>query len=284
VATVLPNEKPGLLAFGLDSTSKPGLCKPRYLAQIKYLSSDHIVTWSVRRLCSSSRSFTSRFQICDPTNIHWVAIEIPLISPKMCLDFTATQRISVGSQICKREVKEWLVLYNLCTDHIMIRSELKYLIGAKVAGPVQWNRGPGTTWPNNGGSMSGPGNNPAKTKQFGFRPDLEPNRTEPLPKNRTTGGLPGPVATTRPGAPRLNRCRQPAPELMPSVQWMPLAPTSDNYRVHSFQSDNLLAGFVRSHTSHCCAEFFTPDVYAQNSQHHTDSDPDMVTDEGTSNG
>jgi len=39
------------------------------LPPIKYLSSDRIVTSSVCRLCSSSRPFSSRFQICDPTNI-----------------------------------------------------------------------------------------------------------------------------------------------------------------------------------------------------------------------
>jgi len=154
VATVLPHEKPGPLAFGPVSTSKPGLCKPRCLTPIKYVSSDRIVTWSVRRLCSSGRSVTYRFQICDPTNIRWVAIENPLISRKMCLYFTATQRISVGSQIWKWEMKQRLVLHILHTDHVMIRSELKYLIGAKVAGTVIWNRSPG--------------NNPAKTKRFGF--------------------------------------------------------------------------------------------------------------------
>jgi hypothetical protein len=31
-----------------------------------------------------------------------------------------------------QEVKEGLKLDNLCTDHVMIRSELKYLIGAKM--------------------------------------------------------------------------------------------------------------------------------------------------------
>ena len=112
------------------------------LAPIKYLSWDRIMTWWVRRLFSSCRSFTSWVQICDPTNIRWVAIENPLISVKICPYFIATQRISVGSQIWKREAKEQLELYNLCTDHVMIRSELKYLIGAKVAGTVKWNRGP----------------------------------------------------------------------------------------------------------------------------------------------
>jgi len=101
------------------------------LPPIKYLSSDRIMTWSVRRLCSSSRSFTSRSQICDLTNIRWVAIENPLISLTICPFLTATQRISVGSQIGKWEVKERPELHNLHTDHVTIQWELKYLIGGK---------------------------------------------------------------------------------------------------------------------------------------------------------
>jgi len=48
---------------------------PPTLAPIKYLSSDRIMTWSVRKLCSISRSFISRFQICNPTDIRWVAVK-----------------------------------------------------------------------------------------------------------------------------------------------------------------------------------------------------------------
>jgi len=43
-----------------------------------------------------------------------------------------TQRILVGSHIRDREVNERVDLHNLHTDHVMIRSELKYLIGGKV--------------------------------------------------------------------------------------------------------------------------------------------------------
>jgi len=38
----------------------------------------------------------------------------------------------VGSQISKREVKERLKLNNLRTDHVVIRSELKYSIEAEM--------------------------------------------------------------------------------------------------------------------------------------------------------
>jgi len=107
------------------------------LAAIKYLSSDRIVTWSVRRLCSSSRTFTSRVQICDLTNIRWVALENPVILRKISLYVTATQRISVGSEIWKWEVNKRLELHNVRTDHVVLQLELKYSIGAKVARTVK---------------------------------------------------------------------------------------------------------------------------------------------------
>jgi len=146
---------------------------------VKYSSSDRIITWSVRRLCSFSCSFTSCCQISDRTNIRWVAIENPPISRKISRYFTAIQWILVRSQIGQRDVKEKLKLHNLHTDHVMIRSELKYLIGAKVGGTVKWNRSPGTTRPQNHGFISGPDNNPAKTKRVGFfaGSETEPNRT-----------------------------------------------------------------------------------------------------------
>jgi len=145
--------------FGSGSGSNPELdrCngfppktrhfKSTILGPIKYLSSDRIVTWSVRRLCSVSPSFPSHSQICDPTSIRWVAIENPRFSPAISPYFTAIQRISAQSQIWQREVKEGLKQQNLCTDHVTIRSELRYLIGGKVAGTVIWNRGPVPTRP-----------------------------------------------------------------------------------------------------------------------------------------
>ena len=179
MATVLPHEKPGPLAFGPVSTLKPGLCKPRYLAPIKCLSSDRIMSRSVHRLCRLGRSFNSRFRIGDPTNIGWVANENLLISCIMSLYFTATQWISVKLQMWKREVKDRLVLHNLRTDHVMIRSELKYLTGAKVAGTVIWNRSRGTTRPKNCWFSSGPSNHLTKATMFGFLAGLgtKPNWT-----------------------------------------------------------------------------------------------------------
>jgi hypothetical protein len=49
-----------------------------------------------------------------------------------------TQRILIGSQIDKCEVKEHTKLHNLHIYHIEIRSELKYLTGAKVLSSRKW--------------------------------------------------------------------------------------------------------------------------------------------------
>jgi hypothetical protein len=46
----------------------------------------------------------------------------------------------------------------------------------------------------------------------------------------------------------------------------------------------LPADYTYSHTSLPCAESFTLDASAQESEHDTDIDPDMLPDEGTSTG
>jgi hypothetical protein len=98
--------------------------------------------------------------------------------------FTAIQWILVQSQIWQREVKERLKLHNLYNDHLVIRSELKYLTGAKFARTVICNRSPGSTRPKNSGFMSGPGNKPAKTERFvllgGSWPGPKPGYLEPF--------------------------------------------------------------------------------------------------------
>ena len=81
-----------------------------------------------------------------------------------------------------------------------------------------------------------------------------------------------------------NQYRQLTPELTPSLPSMPPAPTSNNARAQLSQMVYLPAGYAYSHTSLPCAESFTLDASAQNSQHDTDFDPDMLTDEGTSTG
>jgi len=148
-------------------------------AAITYLSSDGIVTCSRRRLSSFTCSFTSCIQICDPTIIRWVAIKNPLISRKIRCYFIVIHRIFVQLQIWMREVKEQVQLDNLRLEYITTQSELRYLIGVKVAGTAKWNRSSGTTRPNNRGFMSSPGNTPTKPMWFGFlaRSQTEPNRT-----------------------------------------------------------------------------------------------------------
>jgi len=107
------------------------------LPPIKYWSSDRIMTCLVRKLCTFTRSFTSRSQICDPTDIRWVAIEYPLVSLKMCPFFTGIPRISVGLQIRQLEVKVRPELHNLRTDHVTIQWQLKYLIAGKGVGTAK---------------------------------------------------------------------------------------------------------------------------------------------------
>jgi len=136
VTTGLTTRITRTIGNGLVSPPKTRHFKFTILALIKYLSSDRITTWSICRLCSFSRSFTFRFQICNPTSIRWVTIENPPISLTICYYFKTTRLISVGLHIWIQEVKERHKLNNLRIDHVMIRLKLKYIIGAKSAGTV----------------------------------------------------------------------------------------------------------------------------------------------------
>jgi len=150
------------------------------------LSSDRTMTWSLLTLCSFSCSFTSRGQICERTNIRWVAIKNLRMSLKIWCYFSAIQWILVRSQIWKWEVEERLKLQNLPIHHVMILWDLRRLIAAKVAGTVQWNRGGGKTCPKNCGFLSGAGRNPAKTLRVRL---LAGSGTE---SNWTAGQIPDP--------------------------------------------------------------------------------------------
>ena len=86
------------------------------------------------------------------------------------------------------------------------------------------------------------------------------------------------------GAPPPDRCRQPTPELMPPLPKTPPTPTGNNSRAQHSQIVNLPARYAYSHTSLPCADLFTVDASAKDSQHDTDYDPDMLTDKGTSTG
>jgi hypothetical protein len=107
-----------------------------WLAPIKNLRSDHIMTWSTCKLWSFLRSFTFHFQMCDWTINRCVSFENPRILRINGRCFTAILWILVGFQVWTREVKERIKLQNLRVDHVTIRSELKYLIGAKGVGTV----------------------------------------------------------------------------------------------------------------------------------------------------
>ena len=121
-----------------------------------------------------------------------------------------------------------------------------------------------------------------------------------LPQNHTDGclschnGTPKNPQTcwrrTGTGAPLPKWCRQPTPELtpqltgMPPLPGMPRAPPGNVARAQCSEIINLLAGYMYAHTCSPSPEFFTLDAYAQDSQHDTDFDPDMLTDDGTSTG
>jgi hypothetical protein len=58
---------------------------------------------------------------------------------------------------------------------------------------------------------------------------------------------------------------------------MPAAPTGNTSRGHPADIVNLLAGYTYSHTALPCAELFNDD---EDTEHDTDFNPDMLTDEG----
>jgi len=102
------------------------------LAVIKCLGSDRIMIWSIPRLCSCDSSSTFRFQIGFQSNIDWVAAKKRQIDGIIGGFSTATQWITVWLQIWNLEVKEGPKLHNLPIDHVMIQSELRYLIAANI--------------------------------------------------------------------------------------------------------------------------------------------------------
>jgi hypothetical protein len=122
----------------LDLNSGSNCMVPGHLAPIKYMSYDRILTWSVCRLCISTFSFTSCCQICDQVNFHWVVVKKrPILSENRRFSKT-TQGIVVGILIWQWELKKRVEMHNLHTDHVMIRSELKYLISTKVVNLKCW--------------------------------------------------------------------------------------------------------------------------------------------------
>jgi len=102
------------------------------------------------------------------------------------------------------------------------------------------------------------------------------NRTS---KNLQSGWRRKPTSAPRPDWRRLR-----TPEPTPPPPRMPPVPIGNNSGTQCSQINNLLAGYVSSHTSHHCTVFCSLDASAQDSQHDTDFDPDMLTDEGSLTG
>jgi hypothetical protein len=95
-------------------------------------------------------------------------------------------------------------LHNLCTDDVMIRSELKYVIRAKVGRTVTVELCSGSNPVKNRRFMSGLGNKPAKANWVRFlagsgieQNQTKPNQTKLLVKTRTAGWIPRPVANNK---------------------------------------------------------------------------------------
>jgi len=79
------------------------------------------------------------------------------------------------------------------------------------------------------------------------------------------------------GSPPPARGREPTLEPTPPPHSTPPAPTSNITGVHRSEIVKLPAGYTYSHTAPPCAESFDDD---EDTQHDTDFDPDMLTDEG----
>jgi hypothetical protein len=119
-----------------------------------------------------------------------------------------------------------------------------------------------------------------------------------LRQNHTPCCLPCPNGTAnnsqtrwghkRTGAPLHNRCGQKTPEPTseptPSLHGTAPASTSNISSDQCREIITLPAKYAYSHTSLPCAESFTLDASAQDSEHDKDFDPDMLPVEGTSTG
>jgi len=86
------------------------------------------------------------------------------------------------------------------------------------------------------------------------------------------------------GVPPPNRRRQQTPEPTSPLPGTATAINGNTSGSQFLVIVNLPPGYAYSHTSLPCAERFTLDLSAQNSEHYTDFDPDMLPDEGTSTG
>jgi len=107
-----------------------------------------------------------------------------------------------------------------------------------------------------------------------------------LRQNQTSGCLPCQNGTTKnpqtqwrrkgTGTPPPDQRREPTPEPTPPLPCAPPAPTGNTSEVQPSQIVNLPARYTYLHTSLAWVEFFND----EETEHNTDFDPDMLTDEG----
>jgi len=108
-----------------------------------------------------------------------------------------------------------------------------------------------------------------------------------LRQNQTSGCLPCQNGTVKnpqtrwirkgTGAPPPAPCREWIPEPTPPPPGTPPTPTGNTSGAQPAEMINLPAGYMYSHTALLCAEYFEDD---EDTEHDTDFDPDMLTDEG----
>jgi len=105
-------------------------------------------------------------------------------------------------------------------------------------------------------------------------------------QNPTSGCLPCQNGTTKnpqtrwrrkgTDAPPPDQLREPTPEATPPLPGMPPAPTGNTSGVQPSQIINLPTGYTYSNTALPYTEFFDD----EETEHDTDFEPDMLTDEG----
>jgi len=108
-----------------------------------------------------------------------------------------------------------------------------------------------------------------------------------LRQNQTSGCLPCQFGAAKnpqtrwtrrgTGAPPPARRRERIPEPTPHSPGTPPAPTGNTSGAQPAEIINSPAGFTYSHTALPCAEYFEN---GEDTEHDTDYDPDMLTDEG----
>jgi len=117
------------------------------------------------------------FHVLSPPVLHFAIKSIFVVLLRKISNFwhyfTATQRILIRSQSGGLDVEEHAKLHVLRIYHIVIQSELKYWIGAKVLSWRNCETGQKTA----GSVLFGLliGLNPLHWCPFGSNPDLEPN-------------------------------------------------------------------------------------------------------------